>query len=481
MCAVLAIDQGTSLTKALVVRGDGSVASSCEVRVPMKYIGADGVEADPGDLWSSMIGAGRKAIQESNEDIEAVAVANQGESILAWDPVTGRPSSAVIGWQDRRAAGVCNELVGSRVQIVEISGLELDPYFSAPKMAWLVDRIPDGHVMTTTDSWLLFRLSGEYVTDVATASRTLLLDLRRGEWSPELCHIFGFEMERLPKVVDNTHVVGTTALFGSEVPVVGLAVDQQAALFGEQCFQAGEAKCTLGTGAFLLTNVGGEVTEVVHSLSTSVAWRIRGSTTYCVDGQVYTAGSALDWLVRLGLLTEYAEIDRALAQGSRRHEIFVPALAGLAAPFWKPNARGSFMGVSMDTDRYSLVSAVAEGIAASVAVLAKSVREELGLPLLRLRCDGGLTRSTRLMQLLSDLLGIPVDVFPTPHATALGVAAMSHIGLGLPFEQTILANEACIQYEPTMTADEREDRLNWFVQAVQLAIDYGDSRSETGH
>lgn len=482
MSAVLALDQGTSQNKALVVRPDGSVAASCEVRVSSRYIGSDGVETNPEEMWSSLIAAANRAIEAGGERIEAVSLANQGESVLAWNPSTGEPSSAVIGWQDRRSGEVCQRLSAHKELVHNLTGLELDPYFSAPKMSWLSTKVGSGDVMTTTDSWILYRLCGEYVTDIATASRTLLMDLRCGEWSEDLCRIFGVNPVDLPSIVENTTVIGTTSMFGAEVPIVGLAVDQQAALFGQHCLYPGEAKCTFGTGAFLLVNIGTEVLDLGNSLSTSVAWRHAGITTYCVDGQVYTAGAALDWLVRVSLLKDYEEIDVALGESHNR-EVFLPALAGLAAPYWMPKVRAGFVGLSMDTDRYSLVAAVVEGIASNVATLAKDVESNLGAPLKLLRCDGGMTRSAGFMQLQADLLGVPVEVSSTPHATALGVAAMGRLGLGeTPTPEAAMSEiYSSSAYQPMMPQDEAEERLARFARALNVMIDYEESDVRRGN
>jgi glycerol kinase len=428
--AVLALDQGTSATKALVLRADGSVAAEEQVRISSRAVGDGGVEADPSELWESLLLAGRRALAQVDEPLRAVALANQGETVLAWQREGSEAVSPAISWQDRRAAGICESLREHAEDVRASTGLELDPYFSAPKMAWLRERVGRGPVITTTDTFLLHRLCGAYVTDAATASRTLLYDLGRGEWSPALCDLFAVDRSSLPEIVANTDVVGSTRLFGPRVPVVGIAVDQQAALFAEGCLEAGDAKCTYGTGAFLLATVGETPVRSSHRLATSVAWRIGGRTTYCLDGQVYSAGTAISWLERIGLTPSADALDRLAGEAVCDGELFVPALSGLAAPFWVPEARALLAGVSLRTTAASTVAAVLDGIASNVSVLGEAIAGDLGAPLRRLRADGGLARSTFLMQRQAELLQAPVEVYATPHATALGVAALARLGLG---------------------------------------------------
>jgi glycerol kinase len=486
--AILALDQGTSATKALVVRADGSIAAEAEAPVTTHVVGTDGVETDAEELWTSLLTAGKAAAAGAGEVISAIALANQGETVLAWRRASGEPLSAAIGWQDRRAAGVTDALAPHKDDVRALSGLELDPYFSAPKMTWLRPQVPDDAVITTTDTWLLHRLTGRYVTDAATASRTLLFDLDAGAWSEQLCVLFGVDVASLPSILPNTTPVGSTRAFGAEVPVVGTAVDQQAALFAEACFERGQAKCTYGTGAFLLTTLGGSAPRSEAGLATCVAWRIDDATTYCLDGQVYTAGSAVSWLVSLGLIDSPAGLDAVVDDGDSRSggavvggtEVFVPALSGLAAPYWAPTARAAWSGLSLDTGRAAMVRAVLEGIAANVAVLGRAEAADLGSPIQRLRADGGLIRSRTLMQAQADLLQAPVDVYATPHATALGVAALARIGLGdaaTPAD-AVSAWGPAATYEPACTAEEAERRIARWLQAAD-AVAHGVGAAET--
>ena len=428
---ILAIDQGTSATKALLIGPGHEVLSRAEVPVRTTAVDGDGVEADPEELWRSVVSAGAQALAAARVPAHAVALANQGETVLAWDRATGKPLSRAIVWQDRRSAAICERLSGRAAELAGITGLPLDPYFAAPKITWLRENVTAAGVVTTTDAWLLHRLGAEYVTDAATASRTLLLDLDSTAWSAEACAIFGLDPGELPEVTDCAGITGETTAFGPALPVAGLAVDQQAALLAERCFAAGQAKCTYGTGAFLLATTGSAAVRSAGGLAASVAWRLAGQPTYCLDGQVYTAGAAVRWLGEVGLISAASELDTVGGTvADSGGVLFVPSLAGLGAPHWRPDARGAFTGLSLATTRAHLIRAVIDGLAASVALLAGSVAADLGGPLTVLRADGGLTRSRLLLQAQADLLQLPVEVCRTPDATALGVAALARIGMG---------------------------------------------------
>ena len=470
---VLAIDQGTSATKAVLVGPGQQVLGAGEVPVSVSSVGAAGVEADPEELFASVIEAGSRALAAARVPADAVALANQGETVLAWDRRTARPLSRAIVWQDRRSAGVCERLASSAARLAEITGLPLDPYFAAPKMTWLRENRTSGGVVSTTDTWLLARLGGGYVTDAATASRTLLLDLDSTCWSAEACSVFGLDPADLPEVADCAGITGETAAFGRAVPIAGLAVDQQAALLAERCFAAGQAKCTYGTGAFLLATTGDQPVRSAAGLSASVAWRLAGTPTYCLDGQVYTAGAAIGWLRELGLISGPEEID-ALAGSvpDSGGAIFLPALAGLGAPHWRPDARGAFVGLGLHITRAHLVRAVLDGLAASVALLAGTVARDLGAPLTVLRADGGLTRSGQLMQAQADLLQLPVEICRTPDATALGVAALARIGTGeaASLEQAVGPASVESVIEPRISPAEAAQRLAAFESALQTIL-----------
>ncbi|WP_369217839.1 FGGY family carbohydrate kinase [Streptomyces flavofungini] len=471
---VLAVDQGTSGTKALVVCPERGVIGSGAAEVRPRFLPGGLVEVDPSDLLASVVDAGSRALADAGEPVAAVGLANQGETVLAWDPGTGEPLTDALVWQDRRAESVCAELAPYGDELRRITGLPLDPYFAAPKMAWIRRNLTRQGVVTTSDVWLVHRLTGAFVTDAATAGRTQLLDLDDVTWSPRALELYGLADERLPRVTDAAGPVGTTTAFGPELPLTGLLVDQQAALLAQHVTEPGSAKCTYGTGAFLLAQTGGRPVRGDSGLVGCVAWRLGGRTSYCLDGQVYTAASAVRWLTDLGVIKGAAELDPVGCTVPDTGGVtFVPALAGLAAPWWRGDLRGSLTGLGLDTTPGHLVRALCEGIAAQVASLADAVAADLGEPLTSLRVDGGLTRSALLMQTQADLLQRPVEVSALPDVTALGAAAVARIGLdpALPVSEAVPAWRPSAVYEPRIGAAEAAERLAGFRSAVAALVE----------
>jgi len=466
----LAIDQGTSGTKALVLDPVDGVLATVEVAVAPSYLHDGRVEQDPVALLESVLSAGREAVRQAGRPVGTVALANQGETVLSWDQPTGLPTSAAIVWQDNRAAEICRSMTEDADWISQRTGLVLDPYFSAPKMAWLRRNHSAAGVVTTTDTYLLHHLTGQFVTDAATASRSLLMDLDSASWDTELLAAFGLENELLPRIVANDQIIGSTTAFGSKMSVAGVILDQPAALFAQDCRLPGAAKCTFGTGAFLLANTGKAATRSTSGLTTSLAWSLAGRRDYCIDGQVFTVASAVRWMIGLGLLSSAAELDTVIAALSTpstspgspdaRGVFCVPSLAGLAAPWWRPDATASFTGMTLSTGSAELILAVLQGIAAQVAMLTASIAGDFGSPLTVLRVDGGLSRSTALMQAVADITQLPVEVASSPHATALGAAAMGllahHPGLDL---RAIIRNPVSARYEPRWTTEHSQEFL----------------------
>ncbi len=455
---VLAIDQGTSATKAIVVDPVDGILALAEEPINPEYLPDGGVEQSPDALLSSLLNAGRRALLLAGRPVEAVSLANQGETVLAWDPSTGEPLSTAVSWQDRRSEALCGAMGGAKDWVAERTGLVLDPYFSAPKMAWLRSEVTRDGVVTTSDAWLVHQLTGRMVTDVSTASRSLLTDLDTVTWDRELLELFGLGSERMPTIVACDESIGTTGAFGGEITVAGLMVDQQAALLAEACVSPGMTKCTFGTGAFLLVNGGKVPVRSAHGLSCSAAWRVRSETSYCFDGQVYAAASAVRWMIELGMVSSAAELDQVAADDANG-VLCVPALAGLAAPWWRPDATAAVVGMTLSTQRGQVVRAVLEGVGAQIAALTSIVAGELGRPLTMLRVDGGLTRSRKLMQVMADLTQLPIEVFPSPHATALGVAAMCRLALDptLDVEAAVAGWAPLERYEPVWGADRAAD------------------------
>ncbi|MFE2846039.1 FGGY family carbohydrate kinase [Streptomyces scopuliridis] len=475
MTAILAIDQGTSGTKAIVVDADGGTIAIAEETVRPTYLPGGGVEQNPHELLDSVLTAGRRAVSMAGRPIDGVALANQGETVLAWDPATGAPLSPAIVWQDSRAESICAELAEHREAIAQRTGLVLDPYFSAPKMAWLRRNFTREGVVTTTDTWLVHHLTGEFVTDASTASRSLIFDLDRAAWDGQLADLFSLGGERLPRIVASDEVVGTTRAFGQEVPVAGLIVDQQAALVAEACLEQGTAKCTYGTGAFLLANTGLDPMRSSVGLTTSVAWQAAGHTLYCVDGQVYTVASAVRWLQDLGLLQSATDLDTLVAQDSEG-VVCVPAFTGLAAPWWASEATASITGMTLATRREHLILAVLQGIAAQVTELTALVGRDLGRPLSRLRADGGLTNSAALMQAQADIAQIPVDIYPNAHATPLGAAALARCALdpAISLKEAVGDWQPATVYEPRWSEDRAQEFRTTWAQAAAACVTKGD-------
>ncbi|MEU4269037.1 FGGY family carbohydrate kinase [Streptomyces sp. NPDC026092] len=476
---VLAVDQGTSGTKALVVCPERGVIGTGSAPVRPRYLPGGLVEVDPAQLYDSVVTAGRAALAEADTPVAAVGLANQGETVLAWDPATGEPLTDALVWQDRRADELCTELAYHAAELRQWTGLPLDPYFAAPKMAWIRRRLTGAGVVTTSDAWLVHRLTGAFVTDAATAGRTGLLDLDSVSWSAPALDVYGLGAERLPHVVDADAHVGTTTAFGRPIPLTGLLVDQQAALLAQSVTDPGTAKCTYGTGAFLLAQTGSAPRRGDSGLVSCVAWRLRGRTSYCLDGQVYTAASAVRWLTDLGVLSGAGELDAVGGTVSDSGGVtFVPALAGLAAPWWRGDVRGSLHGLGLDTTAGHLVRALCEGIAAQVVELAGAAAADLGRPLTSLRVDGGLTRSALLMQTQADLLQLPVEVSALPDATALGVGAVARLGLdpGLAVHEAVPEWKPSAVYEPAVTAAEAAERMGRFRTAVAGLLDGAEGR-----
>ncbi len=483
MTVVLAIDQGTSGTKALVVCPERGVLATAYRPVRPTYLDGGLVEQDPQELLASVVDAGRTAIEAcGGEPVAAVGLANQGETVLAWDRRTGEPLSTALVWQDRRAQPLCDEVTEAAGRLTDITGLPLDPYFAAPKMAWLRRNATGGGVVTTSDAWLVHHLTGAFVTDASTASRTMLLDLDRARWSTEALEIFGLAGEDLPEVVPCAAAVGVTTAFGRELPLTGLMVDQQAALLAQCCFAPGDTKCTYGTGAFVLANAGGAGVRSTSGLVASVAWLDGKGVAYCLDGQVYTVGSALRWLAEVGVVGSPDDVDGVGGTVPDSAGVtFVPAFAGLGAPSWRGEVRAQLGGLGLDTTRGHVVRALCEGIAAEVAFLVGAVERDVNVVVPTLRVDGGLTRSSLLMQTQADLLQRPVEVHASPDATALGVAAAARAGLGDPADPPDLAAAVVpappsARYEPRRSADEAASVMAGYRAAVARILDERGTR-----
>ena len=484
---ILAIDQGTTGTTALLLDRHVRVRAAHNVEFPNHYPQPGHVEHDVAEIWESV----RQAIQGARAKapgttIRAIGITNQRETSLFWDKATGEPIHRALVWQDRRTANICAQLkdAGHEPAVRAATGLVLDPYFSGTKAGWMLDNVPGARdranagelLFGTIDAWLAWKLCGAHATDASNASRTLLFDIHTGTWSPELCKLLGVPMNTLPRVCDNAEVLGHTKgidFLPDGIPVAGMAGDQQSALFGQACFAPGTAKCTYGTGAFVLMNTGEQAVASEHGLLTTVAWRLNGRTTYALEGSAFIAGAAVQWLRDgLGLIQSAAEIeDLAASVPDSGGVTFVPALAGLGAPHWRPDARGLVSGITGGTTRAHLARAVLEGIALQNVDMLRAMAADAKTPLAALKVDGGAARNNLLMQLQADLLGVSC-VRPTVlETTALGAAFLAGLGAGL-FADTGAITDAWAHdrtFTPDMSLEAVAEHMNRWASAVSRA------------
>jgi glycerol kinase len=472
---ILAVDQGTTGTACLVVDEELRPRGRGYREVPQHFPRPGWVEHDPEDLWQSVLGAAEDALAAAGlraADLEAIGITNQRETTVVWDRRTGRPVHRAIVWQDRRTAERCKEL--PRDLIRDRTGLVPDPYFSATKLEWILSEHQAAQLaFGTVDSWLVWKLThGElHATDVSNASRTLLFDLRSLSWDPELLALFGVPESVLPTLVSSSGVLGEGELFGARVPIAGIAGDQQAALFGQACFEPGQAKVTYGTGSFVLVNAGSEPGSAPEGLVRTVAWRLGDApAVYALEGSVFVTGAALQWLRDgLGLLADAAESER-LARSLQGNDgvYFVPALTGLGSPHWAPGARGVISGLSRGTTRAHLARAALEAIAFQTT----DVLEAMGGPLDVLRADGGGAENSFLVQLQADLARATVEVPAEKETTALGAAALAGLAVGTwktPAEVGA-ARTVAARYEPSGDAGEARRLLAEWRLAVRRAL-----------
>ncbi|BDG02169.1 glycerol kinase GlpK [Anaeromyxobacter oryzae] len=488
---VLAIDQGTTGTTVLVL--DSRLALRAKVNQEFRQIfpRPGWVEHDLEDIWGSTVSTIQRALREagvSGRDVAAIGITNQRETTALWDRRSGRPLHHAIVWQDRRTTDACAALkaAGHEPAVREKTGLVIDPYFSATKLRWLLENVRGAReraeageaAFGTIDSFLVWRLTAgaAHVTDTSNASRTLLMDLRARRWDRELLDLFGVPPNVLPEIRASSEVYGTTKNvkgLPDGIPVAGIAGDQQAALFGQACFRPGEAKCTYGTGAFLLQNVGTEPVQSSRGLLATVAWTIGGETTYALEGSSFIAGAAVQWLRDgLGIIKSASDVE-TLAREVRSSEdvVFVPALAGLGAPHWRPEARGVIRGIDRGTTAAHLARATLEGVAFLIFDLAEAMRAEAGRPFPVFRVDGGACQNDLLMQFQADLLDVAVERPRMIETTALGAAFLAGLATGVWKDREEIRRSFKVQkrFEPKMKPVEREQHLAKWRKAVQAA------------
>ncbi len=487
--AILALDQGTSSSRAVVVDTSLHVLGLAQEELPQHFPAPGWVEHNPEDIWRTTLATAQAALRRAGLDgrqLGAIGIANQRETTLLWDRTTGRPVSRAIVWQDRRTAPACAALddAGHGPFVQARTGLRLDPYFSATKLAWLLDHTPGARAAAeagqlafgTVDTWLLWRLTegAVHATDATNASRTLLYDIHAGCWDPALLDLFRIPTAVLPEVRDTAGLLGTTRCFGGSVPIHAMAGDQQAALAGQGCFAPGMVKATYGTGCFALLHTGERAVPSQHRLLTTVALQRGGRRTYALEGSIFVAGAAVQWLRDgLGLIGQAAEAGPLAARADPASTvILVPAFVGLGAPHWDPDAQGLLLGLTRNTGPAELARAALECVAFQTAdLMAAMALDAAGLPASVLRVDGGMSASDWTMQCLADVLDRPVERPAVLETTALGAAYLAGLDAGLCPEPEVFARgwAAERRFTPAADADWRARRLAGWADAVRRA------------
>jgi glycerol kinase len=494
---ILAVDQGTTSTKALVVGEDGTtLGTSWPARFAIKsnHPQPGWVEYDPDQILETVCESARAAAAHAGVDsaeITGIGLANQGETVVAFNSKTGRPVYPAISWQDRRGEEYIAQWLreGLEETVIAVTGLRLDAYFSAAKLAWILNNVPQAQTLLadgvlcfgTLDSWLIWQLSRErrFVTDAATASRTMLVDLATCQWSLPVASACQLPLETLPEIVANAVPVGVSdkALLGSEIPITGLCVDQPAGLFGRLAFDVGQTKITYGTGCFVLANTGRESSTRAAGLLTSVGWQYSGSTTFVFDGGVYSAGSLVDWMCRLGLVANVAEISEHAHDADQSQQVFlIPALGGLAAPHWRGRTRACWVGMDHSTNRSHLVRSALEAIAFRVKEICDAMADA-GVSLREVHVDGGLAQCDWLMQIQADVLHVPLRRSAMSEFTALGIGYLAGLGAGVwsALDELPRCSGAEQLFEPSSKcADYYQEKFEKWKQVCGAAIAMGE-------
>jgi glycerol kinase len=488
MKAILALDQGTTSSRAILFGRDGRILTQAQQEFRQIFPQPGWVEHDPLEIWQTQRDVAARALAQAGlapAEVGALGITNQRETTLLWERATGRPVANAIVWQDRRTASRCDALrqQGHEATFARKTGLVLDAYFSGTKLAWLLDNVAGARerakrgelAFGTVDSWLAWQLTGRacHATDASNASRTLLFDIHAGRWDDELLGILDIPREVLPEVVDSSGEIAKTACEGLPrgLPIAGIAGDQQAALFGQACHAPGMAKNTYGTGCFLLMNTGTEPATSRAKLLTTTAWRRGGRTTYALEGSVFIAGAAIQWLRDgLGIIGSAPEIDRLAASVPDAGGVhFVPALAGLGAPYWDAQARGLVIGITRGTSRAHLARATLEAIAFQSAELIEAMSADSAIALTELRVDGGATASDLLMQIQADLLGVPVVRPKVTETTALGAAYLAGLAVGFWKDEAEIAALWARDrtFTPSIPREEAAARMHAWRRAVE--------------
>ena len=491
MTYILALDQGTTSSRAIVFDRAGAVVSLAQKEFRQIFPQPGWVEHDPRDIWSSQAGVAAEALTKAGVragDISAIGITNQRETTIVWDRATGEPIHNAIVWQDRRTAAACERLRrrGKERLIRRKTGLLLDAYFSATKLQWILQHVKGARARAragalafgTVDSWLLWNLTGGKVhaTDVTNASRTMLFDIAKGDWDDELLALFGVPRAMLPDVRSSSEVYGHTKLLGTPIPIAGIAGDQQAALFGQVCTRPGMVKNTYGTGCFMLMHTGTKRITSKNNLLTTVAWRIVGRTEYALEGSIFIAGAVVQWLRDgLELIRNARDVEALAASVSDSGGVFfVPAFAGLGAPHWDQYARGTIVGLTRGTTKAHLARAALESIALQVMDVLRAMEADAGIRLKELRVDGGASANDLLMQLQSDLLGVPVVRPTVTETTALGAAYLAGLAVGYWKDQRDIAQQWQVdaRFTPAMSPASRRRIARDWARALERARDW---------
>jgi glycerol kinase len=483
---ILALDQGTTSSRALLIGRDGRVHGHAQTPFQQIFPQPGWVEHDPAEIWSSQIGVAVEALAQANaspDSIAAIGITNQRETTILWDRKTGEPIHNAIVWQDRRTAAFCDELRARECepQIQQKTGLVIDAYFSASKIRWMLDNVPNAReralsgdvAFGTVDSWLIWKLTGgtRHVTDVTNASRTMLFNVHTQRWDQELLDLFQIPASLLPEIAASSEVCGETAGVLKGIPIAGIAGDQQAALFGQMCTRPGMVKCTYGTGSFMLLNTGEQAVASRNKLLTTVAWRIGDETAYALEGSIFIAGAVVQWLRdQLEVIRTAEEIEPLAASVADTSGVYlVPAFSGLGAPHWDQYARGAILGLTRGSNRAHIARAALEGIAFQVADVLAAMESDSGVRIAELRVDGGAARNNLLMQLQADLLGVPVTRPSNPETTVLGAAYLAGLAVGFWPDQQTIAQQwvADARFEPKIKDSERNERRADWARALE--------------
>jgi glycerol kinase len=491
---ILALDQGTTSSRAIVFDYGGHIVASAQREFQQIFPHPGWVEHDAQEIWTTQLSVARKALRKAGltaKDIAAIGITNQRETTVVWDRATGRPVGNAIVWQDRRTSPACDRLRtrGLAPAIRRKTGLVVDPYFSATKLQWILNHVPGAKFRAragelafgTIDSWLVWNLTGGrcHVTDPSNASRTMLFNIHTGAWDDELLRLFGVPRAILPDVCSSSEVYGKTHLLGGTISIAGIAGDQQAALFGQVCTRPGMVKNTYGTGCFMLMQTGGKPIVSKNNLLTTVAWRLGDRTEYALEGSIFIAGAVVQWLRDgLGIIKSSGEIEALAAQVPDNGGVhLVPALAGLGAPHWDAAARGLIIGLTRGTTRAHIARAALEGIAYQVADVLHAMESDAGIRLKELRVDGGACVNNLLIQFQADLLGVPVVRPRVAETTALGAAYLAGLGVGFWKDQKEIAThwEADRHFIPATKPAVRKQLLARWTRALTRAKNWSRS------